>query len=94
MYKAGIKQENIRKESSMNMYDPEDEMVYLYFLMHLSEYSYEDDDDIKEHAIFVHNSGKGKGKFQGKFHHCGKKVHIAIYCLLNKKEVTPKIYSG
>ena len=38
MYKAGIKQENIRKEISMTMYDPEDEIVYLYCLMHLIEY--------------------------------------------------------
>ena len=53
-------------------------MVSLYRLMHLDEELDEKYEEMKEHALVEHNSGNGKGKFQGKFYHCGKKGHRAI----------------
>ena len=62
--------------------------------MHLYEESDEEDEDMKEHALVVHNNGKVKGKFKGKCYHCGKKVHITVDCFLKKKEVLPKSNYG
>ena len=47
----------------MTVNDLEDDMVSLYQLMHLSEESDEEYEEMKEHAISAHNIGRGKSKF-------------------------------
>ena len=62
--------------------------------MHLDEESDEEDEDMKEHALVVHNNGKVKSKFKGKYYHCVKKGHIKVDFFLKKKEVLPKSNYG
>ena len=65
----------ISKGRKVTVDDLEDEIASLCRLMHLGEESDEEDEEMEEHALAVHNSGKGKGKFQGECYHGVKKVH-------------------
>ena len=64
MHKEVIKQVQSSKGSIMNVDKLEDEMIYLYRLIHTCEESYEEDKETKEYALAVHNSERGKTSFK------------------------------
>ena len=62
----------------MTVYELEYGMFSLYHLVHLVGYSHEEGEETKEHYLSAHNSGRGKGNFQGECYHCGKKGNREI----------------